>query len=126
MSGIHMAGNDNASFSPTQLFAGESKIVTNTYMAADTLVLAANSIVAFDASGNLIEWVPAANDVTGDAVGITCEAIDNTDGAKSQPIYVGGYFNTDALVWPDGTTDAQKKDAFIGSQINHRNLGYSG
>lgn len=125
MSGIHIAGNSGESFTPYQLFAGESEIVTNSYNAVNGLTLDANSVVAFDPSGDLVEWVPGAGDSTGVAVGVNCEAIDNSAGAANQPIYVAGYFNTDALNWPT-STDAQKKAAFVGTRITHRSLGYSG
>lgn len=126
MSGIHIASNSSTSISVTELFGGESKTVTHPYIVAIATVLAAHSILALNVSDELIEWVPGAVDVTGVAVGISCEAIDTTAGASSHPIYTGGYFNTDALDWPTGVTDTQKLNAFINTPISHRSLGYSG
>lgn len=121
-----LATVETGSFTPSDLFAGDSEVITNTYNFAASVVLAINSVVAFNTSGNLVEWVPGAGDSTAVAVGITCEAVDTTGGAATNPIYVGGYFNTDAIAWPTGTTAAQKKAAFINSNITHRSLGYSG
>lgn len=121
-----LAGNESNSYTPPELFAGPADIVTNAHTVKTGLTLAANSVVAFDLSNELIEWVPGAGDSTGVAVGITCEAIDTTGGAAVHPIYEGGYFNTDAIQWPGGATAAQKQSAFAGTNIHHRALGYSG
>lgn len=121
-----LAGTSTDAYTPRELFAGDAPINTNAHTFASGLTLAINSIVAFNGSGELVEWAPGATDGTEVAVGITCEAVDTTGGAAVNPIYEGGYFNTDALNWPDGTTAAQKQAAFVGTAIHHRTLGYSG
>ncbi|ATN93249.1 hypothetical protein [Marinobacter phage PS6] len=121
-----LAGNESNAYTPPELFAGDAEVITNAHLFASGLTLAINSIVARNASGELVEWVPGASNGTEVAVGITCEAVDTSGGAAINPIYEGGYFNTNALNWPDGTTDAQKKGAFTGTNIHHRTLGYSG
>ncbi|KAE8546155.1 head decoration protein [Marinobacter nauticus] len=121
-----LAGTSTDAYTPRELFAGDAPVLTNAYTFAAAQTLAINSIVAFNTSGELVEWVPGAADSTATAVGITCEAVDTTSGAAVNPIYEGGYFNTDALNWPDGTTAAQKQAAFVGTAIHHRTLGYSG
>lgn len=121
-----LAGTESNSYAPPELFAGKAPIVTNAYNFATGLSLAINSIVAFDTNGDLVEWVPGAADSTADAVGITCEAVDTSAGPAVNPIYEGGYFNTDALNWPGTATAADKQAAFVGTDIHHRTLGYSG
>lgn len=121
-----LASTETNSYQPPELFAGDAPVVTNAHQFAADLELAINSIVAYNGDGNLVEWAPAATDGTEVAVGITCEAVDTTGGAAVNPIYEGGYFNTDALNWPDGATATQKQNAFAGTAIHHRALGYSG
>jgi len=120
-----LASTETNTYTPPELFAGDAQVITNAHTFATTLDLPINSIVAF-AGDELVEWAPTATDGTEVAVGITCEAVDTTAGAAINPIYEGGYFNTDALNWPTGTTTAQKRAAFIGTNIHHRTLGHSG
>ena len=117
-----LAGNESNVFTPRELFAGDSDIVTNAHLFAASLELPINSVVALNTSGSLVEWVPGASDSTAVAIGITCEAVDTTAGAAINPIYEGGYFNTDAIAWPSGATAAQKQGAFAGTNIHHRAL----
>lgn len=121
-----LAGTSTDAYTPNELFAGDAPVITNARMVATGLTLVINSIVAFNASGELVEWAPGAADATATAVGITCEAIDTSAGVAMHPIYEGGYFNTDALNWPAAATAVQKDQAFVGTSIHHRSLGYSG
>lgn len=121
-----LAGTSTDAHTPPELFAGDAPVTTNARTVASGLELAANSIVAVNGSGELVKWDPEATDGTENAVGITCEDLDTTDGAAEHPIYEGGYFNTDALNWPDAATANQKANAFNGTSIFHRSLGYSG
>ncbi len=121
-----LASTETNSYAPPELFAGDAQVITNAHLFKTGLTLPINSIVAFDTSNELVEWAPAAADSTADAVGITTEAVNTTGGAAINPIYEGGYFNTAALNWPGATTDAQKKRAFVGTNIHHRSLAYSG
>lgn len=125
MAGI-LASTETGSYTPNELFAGDADLVTNVYTVAASVTLAANSVVALNTSNELVEWVPGAADSTATPVGITAEAIDTTAGAAEHPIYVGGYFNTDAINWPGTATAAQIESAFVGTNITHRALGYSG
>lgn len=120
-----LAGTSTDAYTPNELFAGDAPVITNARTVATGLTLVANSIVALNGSNELVEWVPGAADGTANAVGITCEAIDTTAGAAMHPVYEGGYFNTDALNWPTATA-AQMDQAFVGTSIHHRSLGYSG
>lgn len=121
-----LASTETNSYQPPELFAGDAEVVTNAHLFATGLNLPINSIVAYNASGELVEWAPGATDGTEVAVGITCEAVDTSAGAAVNPIYEGGYFNTDALNWPGAATATQKQNAFAGTAIHHRALGYSG
>lgn len=126
MSDLYMASNESDSYAPPQLFAGSDDIQTNAFTVAAGVTLVANSVVAFNTSNELVEWVPGAADITANAIGITCEAIDTSAGAAKHPVYIDGYFNTDAIQWPAGTTADQKLLAFARTDIHHRSLGYSG
>lgn len=123
-----LASVETGSFTPTELFAGDSFVRHNAYQVAADVVLVANSILAFDANGDLVEWDPTSETSTGKAMFVSCEAIDTTGAAATHPVYTGAFFNTDALAWPTGTTAAQKKLAFVNTNtdITHRSLGYSG
>lgn len=125
MAGI-LASTETSSHTPNELFAGDADIVTNVYTVAADVDLDANSVVALNDSNELVEWAPDATDGTEVAVGITCEAIDTSGGAATHPVYVGGYFNTDAINWPSGASSAEIESAFVGTNITHRALGYSG
>lgn len=123
-----LASVETGSFTPVELFAGDSVKRFNAYTVAADVVLVANSILAFNSSNELVEWVPGSGTTTGNAMFVSCEAIDTTGAAAVHPVYTGAFFNTDALNWPTGTTAAQKKMAFVNSNtdITHRSLGYSG
>lgn len=132
MSGI-LASTETNSFTPPELFVGGADVVTNSHLFATGLALAANSVVAFNAADELVEWSPGAVDgTTGDPLPqsfarfITCEAVDTSAGAAKNPVYEGGYFNTAAINWPGTATAVQKQKAFLGTNIHHRSLGYSG
>lgn len=116
MSGIHIASAETDSVS-YETFFGDAPIITNVYLVAAGVTLIAHSVVMFNGAGELVEWVPGGAD---DPVGITAEVIDTTGAAAMQPIYVGGKYNTDAIMWPAGTTDDQKRAAFIRTDITHR------
>ena len=112
------------SITPEQPFAGSSDIVTKPDTLASGQNLAQYAVVArITASGLLTVWNPAGNNGSQYAVGILCNAINASGGNKACEIYTGGSFNTAALVWPGGTTDAQKASAFDRTNIQVRALG---
>lgn len=117
-----LAGTESNAFTPRELFANDAEVITNAHLFATGLALVINSVVALSLAGELIEWVPTATNSTGTAIGITCEAVDTSAGAAINPIYEGGYFNTDAINWPTGTTAVQKITALAGTNIHHRAL----
>lgn len=119
----HLAASETVSHSPRDLFAGDGHIRTKPGMFATGITLAANAVVARNTTtGELVQWAPAGANGTNAAVGITCEAVNTTSGAKSQPYYISGDFNIDALVWPGGATTLQKETAFDRTPITVRTL----
>lgn len=91
-------------------FAGDGDINT----APDVIGLFATVIPAMtpltrDATSGALKPVAALTDKI---EGITVYAVDATAAAVTKSVYVGGYFNTLAVIWPSAfTTDAQKDAA---------------
>lgn len=111
------------SYSPTQLFTAEDDIKSAAGLYKTGVNFAVLTILAKDASGDLVKWDPTATaDVVGGAIDQTApgpEAIPvgiaaadmnctNTGGGYNAdtmgPYYCGGCFNPDLLVWPAGLT----------------------
>ena len=74
------------------------------------------------ATGEFKAWDPDASDGSEIATRITPFAIDTTGAAKEQQLIKGGLFNPELVQWPAGTTDAQKRAAFVGSPISLQTL----
>lgn len=123
-------------YTPLQLFAGESDIVTSPGIVKANQNLAKYTVVAKDVNNKLVPYAPATADVAvvggatsqtakapeTRAVGILCTAIDTTSGGTnadtSVSMYVGGVFNHAALVWPAAAgTLALRKAAFDRTNI---------
>lgn len=121
MSGIHIASNESETYTPRKLLGGEAPIITESFVVAASITLAANSVFALNATGQLVEWDPSASDGTENAVAISCEAVDTTGGAAAQPMYTGGFFNSDQISWPTSTA-LEKLTAFVGTPIKHASL----
>lgn len=113
-----LAGSkDLGNWAPTQLFSGESDIVTDGGEVG--AAFAKYQVIAIPTSGanlgKLVPWDPEATDGAQFAAGIANEA--GVVGG-SAPFYTGGVFNPDALVWPAAvTTLAAKKAAFQRTNI---------
>jgi len=121
---IHIASGPNEqTYSPPQLRAGDGDFLTRSVTIEAGQVLPQYRVVAREASsGKFVAWDPASADAgTKVALGVTCYAVDATAADAKAAIYVGGYFNTDALVWGTATA-AQKEAAFDGTNITHRAL----
>lgn len=119
----HASGPNQEAYVPEQLRAGDGDFLTRSVTVATPSVLSQYQVVARNtATGKFVPWAAGGADGTGTALGITCYAVDATAADVAAAIYVAGYFNTDALVWPGGTTDAQKEAAFDGTNITHRKL----
>lgn len=111
------------SFTPPYLFAGDKAVTTIPGKVVTGQNLAALAVVGrVTASGKLKVWNPAGSDGSEKAIGILVHAIDATSADKDATIYNGGSFNIDALVWPGGTTTAQKVGAFDGTPIEVKAL----
>lgn len=113
-----LAGNEDlGSWAPTQIFSGESDIVTDGGEVG--VAFAKYEVIACPTSGanlgKLVPWVPGATDGSQTPIGIANEA--GVVGTYA-PYYCGGVFNPDALVWPSSvTTLAAKKAAFSRTNI---------
>jgi hypothetical protein len=118
-----LAGNaDLGTHVPFNLFAGEAKIITESFdVGAD---LDEFQVFGLNAAGLAVPHNPVVADPEDPvlpesvAVGITCFAVL----AASQPKvsgYTGGFFNHEALVWHASlTTLIQRRSAFLpGSSI---------
>lgn len=70
-------------------------------------------------TGDLALWDPTADTGAEKAVYLAGYAVNTTAGAKTHKVIKSGHWNTDLIVWPDGTTDVQKATAFVGTPISH-------
>lgn len=92
--------------------------------AAGNSIALAESSTATTVSGGTLSDVDAIEGVpSGQAVAIAAQAVPSTTPGAYLPVFVGGIFNHEALVWPDGIgTLTERKAAFAGSQIGVRQL----
>ena len=122
---IHMASGPNEdAYIPPQLRAGDGDFNTIPVIVLAGTVLQQYEIVSrITATGKVVTYDPAAVDTGAESpIGITCYAVDATAADVEAAIYVSGFFNTDALVWPAGITVPQKAAAFDRTDITHRTL----
>jgi hypothetical protein len=118
------------SFSPTQLFTAEDDIKTSAALYKTNQNIAVLTILAKDATGDLVPWDPTATvAVTGGAssqtapspvafpVGVAAADMDTRAGGFNAdtygPYYCGGCFNPDLLVWPAGLTTYETRMAAL-------------
>lgn len=107
----YLAGNGTlGSWEPTNLFSGESDIVTDGEMVG--VAFARYQVIARAASGanagKLVPFNPEGTDGSELAIGIANEA--GVVGTYA-PYYCGGVFNPDALVWPASVTTLEARKA---------------
>ena len=110
-SGITLEGT----FSPYELFAGESDIITG-QGTAGTVAIPQFQVCSRDPTFNLIPW----DGVTVSGPGKPfCIAGQPIPAGSQGPIFLGGVFNYLALIWgaADPLTLAAKKAAFDGTNI---------
>lgn len=89
--------------------------------AAAVVAAAAAALTGGADNGHLKAHDPEATDGTQTAVGILVHAVDTTSAAQEAPIYIGGTFNPDLLVWHDTLqTDSQRAAVFDRTPINLR------
>lgn len=110
-------------YSPTQLFTAEDEIKTSAALYKTNQNIAVLTILAKDATGDLVPWDPTATvAVTGGAtsqtapspvaypVGVAAADMDTRAGGYNAdtygPYYVSACFNPDLLVWPASLASA--------------------
>lgn len=102
------------------LFAGDMDIITEEGV-VDTGVLAKYTVVGkITATGKLVALNPAAVDGSQIAYGILTQAVDATAADVNAGVYIGGFFNDAALVWPVHAsldTLIERKAAFQSTMI---------
>lgn len=82
------------------LFAGQLPVTTEEGI-VDTGVLAKYTVVGkITATGKLVVLTPGASDGSEKAYGILTQAVDATSADVKVGVYIGGFFNDAALVWP--------------------------
>lgn len=99
----------------TQLFAGDSPVITSeSVVASGAGVLAKYTVLGkVSASGKLVPLNPAASDGSQVGYGILSQPVDATSTDVRVGTFIGGTFNDAALVWPAAlTTLAQRKAVF--------------
>jgi hypothetical protein len=94
-------------------------------VAGDTIAIAEGvTSASFTVSGaTLTDSTTAENVLSGKAIGIAAQPVPATTPGVFLPIYTGGVFNHEALVWPAGiVTLDERKRAFDGTNIGVRQL----
>lgn len=98
------------SYSPTQLFTAEDEIKSAAALYKTGQNIAVLTILAKDATGDLVQWAPDATDTTAVPVGVAAADMDTSasgyNGDTSGPYYVSACFNPDLLVWPASLASA--------------------
>lgn len=108
---------DLGRFDPFDLYAGESDIVTGQAQMVDGEA-AVQFVVLAMAAGRLTAYTG-----TGTAHAIAAQPVNAATPGAWVPIFTGGVFNHEALVWPAGTnTLALRQQAFAGTNIGVRQL----
>lgn len=102
------------------LFAGDLDVVTEEGI-VDTGVLAKYTVLGkITATGKLVALTPGAVDGSEKAYGILTQPVDATAADVRAGIYIGGFFNDAALVWPVNAaydTLIERQAAFAGTLI---------
>ena len=113
-----MASSQTEDFKTIPLFTGDTPVTTLDYLVNSAVIsgadLAANTVVGFNSSGELVKATWNATPASGvPAIGVTTNTVKQGATTKSVAVYRTGCFNPDALIW-DSTydTDAKKKSAF--------------
>lgn len=108
----YLAGNgDLGSWEPTQIFAGESDIVTDGGACGAAVTI--YQVVAKNAAGAIVPHDPTAKDgenpaPQATAIGIAAQPSEN---GKNIPYYIGGVFNHAALTWHSSLDTLAKRQA---------------
>ena len=102
------------------LFAGDLDVITEEGI-LDTGALAKYTVVGkITATGKVVVLTPGASDGSEKAYGILTQAADATSADVRVGLYIGGFFNDAALVWPVNAaydTLIERKAAFAGNSL---------
>lgn len=97
---------------------------SDSYQTTQVTFLAGKKIAAktplgvIAASGKAVPWDPAATNGSEKAVYIAAYEVDALAADKQAQVIKSGTFNPEQVVWPVGTTAAQKLAAFVGTPIS--------
>jgi hypothetical protein len=120
--------SDPATYAVHASIGATGLVVTVTAIEAGTggnaIALAEATATAVSVSGATLTDVTGAETVpTGNPVAIAAQAVPSTSTGPMLPIYTGGVFNHEALVWPAGVaTLAQRRAALAGTNLGVRQL----
>jgi hypothetical protein len=104
---------DLGRFDPFDLYAGESKIVSSQFQAVDATAIRQFAMLEMNAAGRVVEAT------TGKIVAIAAQPCNATTPGTWIPVYIGGVFNHEALIWPAAaTTLGLRKKAVEGTPIS--------
>jgi 3-dehydroquinate dehydratase len=126
------ANNSRGTYTPPDLFAGESQIVTNRALVLSGQNLARFTVVALNANGKLVAHDPTATvAVSGGAsgqtapapqsriAGVLIDAVNASAGDVSAAYYSEGVFNHAALTWHASLDTLEKRrNACVGTKID--------
>lgn len=99
-------------YSPTQLFTAEDDVKSAAALYKTNQNIAVLTILAKDATGDLVQWDPTAAAPAPQAypVGVAAADMDTRasalNGDTYGPYYCGGCFNPELLVWPASLASA--------------------
>ncbi len=104
------------SYTPTNFKAKDEALQFAQGTVAQSELIAELSPLMLDAVNKKLKpWDGSA----GTAKFLTVKAVDaSASDVANVPLYKSGSINASAIKWPDGTTDADKLVAFVGSPIS--------
>lgn len=102
------------------LFAGDMPVITEEGI-VDAGTLAKHTVVGkITATGKLVVLTPGATDGSQLAYGILTQAVDASSADQKVGVYIGGFFNDAALVWPSNAaydTLIERQAMFAGTSM---------
>lgn len=108
-----------AEFTPDERFAGSGHIETTEVTVKSGETLEEMTPIALDtASGEAVAWDPGGTGGAETAVYVTNYAVDASGGARKAQVFKAAPLNIERVNWPEGATDAQKRNAFKGTPIS--------
>lgn len=116
------SSNAVGTLTSVNLFAGSDEVLSGDMVIGSGLTFAKYEVLARNAAGEAIKFNPAGSAPDNVAYGIAAQP---TTVAGNVPVYLGGCFNHEALVWPASGmgTYALRQGAFLRSPIRIGKLG---